>query len=65
MSGYHQPDPLQRIVAFQRFVDPLAALIALHEDVISFLRLLPNVVAIWIQRAVQQHPGESTGVVLV
>ena len=27
LSGYHQPDPLHRIVAFQRFVDPLAALI--------------------------------------
>ena len=52
-------------MAFQRFVDPLAALIALHEDIVSFLRLLPDVMAIWVQRAVQQHPIKTTGVMLL
>ena len=38
---------------------------ALHEDIVSFLRLLTDVVTIRVQRAVQQHPGESTGVVVL
>ena len=53
----HQPDPFHRIAAFERFVDPPAALVALHEDIEPFLRLPLNVVAIRVQRAVKQHPG--------
>lgn len=30
----------------------------LHEDIVSFLRLLTEIVAIQVQRAVRQHSGE-------
>ena len=35
------------------------------EDVLLRLRLLRNVLTIRVQRAAQQHPGESTGVLFL